>query len=81
MWFVYIVRCADSSLYTGITRDIERRIREHNTTKRGSAYIKSKRPVVLVYQESATTRSAALKREAEIKKLSHKGKEVLIESP
>jgi len=74
MWFVYIVRCADNSLYTGITTDLVRRIREHNVGRKGAKYTLFKRPVVLVYQEHAHCRSEALKRESVIKKLSHKAK-------
>jgi len=78
MWFVYIVRCADNSLYTGITTDVERRIEEHNTNNKiGSKYTRIKRPVILVYKEEALSRSEALKREREIKSLSHKEKEEL----
>ncbi len=77
MWFVYIIRCADNSLYTGITTDIDRRIREHNSNKIGAKYSRARRPVVLVYQETSESRSAALKREAIIKKLSKSEKEKL----
>ena len=75
-WFVYILRCADDSLYTGITRDIARRIDEHNNDgKLAAAYTRSRRPVKLVYQEACRNRSAASIREAEIKSLSKEGKE------
>ena len=78
MWFVYILRCADNSLYTGITTDVERRIGEHNgNNKTGSKYTRVKRPVILVYKEQAPTRSEALKREKIIKRMSHKQKEAL----
>ena len=78
MWFVYILRCADNSLYTGITTDVERRIVEHNgNNKTGSKYTRVKRPVILVYKEQAKTRSEALKRERIIKRMSHKEKEAL----
>jgi putative endonuclease len=78
-WFVYMVRCKDSSLYTGITTDIERRIIEHNTCNRlAAAYTRSRRPVVLVYKESYSDRSSALKREYEIKQLSSNDKLFLI---
>ncbi len=72
-WFIYMVRCSDGSLYTGITTDISRRIKEHNTRK-GAFYTKNKVPVKLVYKEKATSRSAALKREYAIKALSRKEK-------
>jgi putative endonuclease len=79
MWFIYIVRCADASLYTGITKDIERRIREHNTNDTmGAKYTKHRRPVMLVYQEKFSSRSEALKREAAIKKLTHNKKSILV---
>ena len=78
-WFVYIVRCADASLYTGITNDIERRINAHNNDNRtASAYTRSRRPVELVYQESHLTRSQASKREYQIKQLSRKEKIALL---
>jgi putative endonuclease len=77
MWFVYIVRCADNTLYTGITTDIARRVREHNREQVGSKYTRAKRPVTLVYHESVSNRSEALKREAAIKKLSKQQKEYL----
>jgi len=70
-WAVYILRCADGSLYTGITRDVARRVKEHNSNGLLAArYTRTRRPVVLVYQEPAATRSAASKREYRIKRLS-----------
>jgi putative endonuclease len=78
-WFVYIARCADDSLYTGITNNIIRRIDEHNNDNRtAAAYTRARRPVVLVYQESYQTRSQATKREYQIKQLSRKEKEALL---
>ena len=65
-WFVYILKCSDKSLYTGITNDIPRRLKEHNR-KKGSAYVRSRLPAKLVYKEPCKTKSKALKREAEIK--------------
>lgn len=80
-WQVYIVRCADDSLYTGIARDLERRIAEHNANNgQGASYTRSRRPVTLVYQEAAADRSAASKREYRIKQLSRAEKLALIES-
>lgn len=79
-WFVYIVRCADNSLYTGITTDLERRIEEHNHKKNAAAYTRSRRPVNLVYSETYRTRSEAAGREAAIRKLGKAGKEELIYS-
>lgn len=77
-WFVYILRCADKSLYTGITTDLLRRTKEHNSV-RGAKYTKPRQPVVLVYQEVFTDRGSALRREAAIKKLSKKEKEELLD--
>jgi len=78
-WQVYIVRCADDSLYTGIARDLERRIAEHNADNGlGASYTRSRRPVTLVYREFATDRSAASKREYQIKQLSRDEKPALI---
>ena len=67
-WFVYIVKCSDGSLYTGIARNVESRIKKHNQGL-GAKYTAKKRPVKLVYVEEALDRSAASKREYEIKKL------------
>jgi len=78
-WFVYIVRCADNSLYTGIAKDVERRIDEHNNDdKLGAKYTKARRPVTLVYQEACDSRSVATRREYEIRQLGRKGKEELL---
>lgn len=69
-WFVYMLRCADESLYTGITTDIPRRLAEHNGEGGlGSRYTRSRRPVTLVYSEPAEHRAAASRREAAIKRL------------
>jgi len=80
-WFVYIVRCSDNSLYTGITTDLDRRIDEHNHGKKAAAYTRSRRPVKLVYQEKCKTRSEATLREAMLRKLGKTGKERLISRP
>ncbi len=77
MWYIYIVRCADNSFYTGITKDLTQRLHHHNADTKGAKYIRSRRPATLVYKESTDTRSGALKREAEIKRLSHREKEHL----
>lgn len=76
-YYVYIVKCRDSSLYCGYTNDIEKRIKTHNDGL-GAKYTKSRLPVRLVYFEEAETKSDALKREAAIKKLTKKQKLVLI---
>lgn len=79
LWFVYIVRCSDNSLYTGIAMDVTRRIDEHNKDdKTGSKYTRARRPVKLVYQEEVASRSEAASRESVIKKLSKLEKEALI---
>lgn len=79
-WYVYIVRCSDDSLYTGIARDLQQRIDEHNEGKRGARYTRGRRPVELVYRESAADRSSAQRREYRIKQLSRAQKRRLIES-
>ena len=78
-WFVYILRCADDTLYTGITTDLNRRCEQHNTGT-ASRYTCSRLPVSMVYHEVQATRSLALKRELEIKAMSRKVKEELIKS-
>jgi len=77
IWLVYIVRCVDGSLYTGITNNLERRFQQHNAGT-ASRYTRGRLPVVLVYQEEQESRSAALKRELEIKSMSRPQKERLI---
>jgi len=76
-WYLYIVKCRDESLYTGITTDISRRIKEHNG-KKGAFYTKNKTPVELVYQETMLGQSEARKREACIKRLTRPQKLALI---
>ena len=78
-WQVYIVLCADGSLYTGIARDVARRLAEHNGSNgAGASYTRSRRPVALVYREAAKDRSAASKREYAIKQLDRAAKLELI---
>ncbi|MBQ7095379.1 MAG: GIY-YIG nuclease family protein [Clostridia bacterium] len=77
-YFVYILRCADGSLYTGITNDLLHRLRRHNAGT-GAKYTRSRRPVALVFKESCPDKSAALRREAQIKKLSREEKLKIIE--
>ncbi|MCK9479430.1 MAG: GIY-YIG nuclease family protein [Firmicutes bacterium] len=79
MPFVYIVQCADKTYYTGWTVDIKQRIKEHNSGK-GAKYTRARLPVRLVYQEKINEKSAALKREMEIKRLSRVQKAQLIKS-
>ena len=79
MWFVYIVRCADDTLYTGICRDVTRRVEEHNSNNLLAAnYTRARRPVALVHREAVKTRSAAARREYEIKQMTRKEKESLL---
>ena len=80
-WAVYIVRCADDSLYTGITMDVERRLNEHNTdNNKGARYTRARRPVKLIYQEACLNRSDASQREYQIKALPRAEKLALINS-
>lgn len=76
-WHVYIVRCADSTLYTGIARDLEARIGTHNAGT-GARYTRGRGPVTLVYSEPAADRPAALRRELAIKRLDRRAKRKLI---
>jgi len=76
-WVVYLLRCRDGSLYTGITKDLARRLAAHRAGK-ASAYTRSRRPLRLIYREPARDRSAALRREAAIKRLTRKAKLELI---
>ncbi len=78
MYYLYIVRCSDNSLYCGTTTDVERRIAEHNSDKKGAKYTRRRQPVQLVYVEELENVSTALKREIQIKKLSRKSKEKLL---
>ncbi len=81
MWFIYIVRCADDTLYTGIAKDVDRRVAEHNSNGGLAAnYTRARRPVALVYSEAVDTRSAALKREYEIKQLTRQEKDELLKT-
>lgn len=77
-YFVYILECADGTLYTGWTTDIEKRVSAHNTSKVGAKYTSMRRPVKLVHSESFETRSLAMKRECEVKGMSRKEKLGLI---
>ena len=77
-WFVYIVRCADSTLYTGIAKDVVKRVEDHNNNNASAAkYPRARRPVRLVYQETCCSHSHAARREYEIKQLSRPQKEAL----
>ena len=74
MYHLYILKCADGTLYTGITVDLERRIKEHNSSELGAKYTKSRRPVKIVYSKKFRNRSTASKEELRIKSLSRKEK-------
>ena len=74
MYYLYIIKCSDETLYTGITCDLKRRIEEHNSSNLGAKYTRSRRPVKLVYSKNFRNRSTASKEEARIKSLSRKEK-------
>ena len=77
-YFVYILKCSDETLYTGIAKDLQRRLFEHNSSNKGAKYTRSRRPLTLIYSEESQDRSSASKREYEIKKLSRLKKLELI---
>lgn len=76
-WIIYLLECRDGSLYAGVTNDLEQRLQKHNTGK-GARYTRSRLPVRLVYQETAPTRGAALKREYRLRHLTREQKLALI---
>jgi predicted GIY-YIG superfamily endonuclease len=76
-WYVYILRCADNTLYTGVATDVSARLATHNAGK-GAKYTRGRLPVALLYQERAENRSAALRREHAIKKMRASDKRQLI---
>ena len=78
MYYLYILKCKDGSLYTGITTDLARRVREHNGSKLGAKYTKARRPVKLFYSKKFKNRSVASKEEARIKKLKRTDKLSLV---
>lgn len=78
MYHLYILKCTDKTLYTGITTDLNRRIKEHNTSKLGAKYTSARRPVKLVYSKKFANRSKAQKEESKIKKLSRTEKLTLL---
>ena len=79
IWHLYILRCGDGTLYTGITTDVARRLADHRAGK-GAKYTRGRSPLELVYQETCGTHSEALKRELAIKAMSRAEKEALIKS-
>ena len=80
MYYVYMVRCADGTFYTGYTTNVNRRVDMHNKGK-GARYTRSRLPVELLYQETFPTKTEALRREYEVKQLTREQKELLIQSP
>ena len=76
-WLVYVLRCRDGSLYTGITNDLERRLASHRAGT-GSAYVRARLPIRVVFREPQPDRSMALRREAAIKKLTRRDKLALL---
>jgi len=78
MYFVYILECSDSTLYTGITTDLKRRLDEHNNSSKGAKYTRLRRPVKIVYSEEQADRSSASKREYALKKLTREEKLALL---
>ena len=77
IWYLYILRCGDGTLYTGIAWDVEKRLEAHRTGK-GAKYTRGRGPLALVYREECAGHSAALRREREVKALSREGKQRLI---
>lgn len=76
-FYIYILQCADHTYYVGCTSNIEKRLHQHNHTKKGARYTKMRRPLILKYQETFTTLLAARRREREIKKWKKEKKEML----
>ena len=77
-WYVYIIRASDDSLYTGITTDLERRLKQHQTGKGGAKYFRGRKACDFVYTESGRNRSSASIREAQIKKMTRQQKSLLL---
>lgn len=77
-WFCYLLRCADNTLYCGITNDLEKRLIIHNAGE-GAKYTRGRTPVMIVYRESCENKSAALKRELQIKRLTREKKLALVQ--
>jgi len=80
MYYLYILKCSDKTLYTGITVDLKRRIGEHNSSHLGAKYTRSRRPVRLIYSKKFRNRSTASKEEARIKSLAREEKIELIKN-
>jgi len=77
-WFVYLLRCADGSLYAGITTDVARRLDEHNHGRAGAKYTRARRPVLLAWQQQASNRSEASRCEHQLRRLGKAQKEALV---
>ncbi len=79
-YYIYILKCADGTLYTGSTNDLEARVLAHNTSKTAAKYTRARRPVKMVYSEKFRTKSKAMKREWEVKQMERKEKMELIQN-
>lgn len=79
LWWVYIIRCGDGTLYTGISIDVEARLKRH-IAGTGARYTRGRGPLVLVFKKEIGSQQDAMKREREIKKMSREGKEAIVES-
>lgn len=77
-YFVYILECSDGTYYTGIAKELQKRVGEHNGAEKGAKYTRTRRPVALAYSKKCKDKGTALKREIEIKKLTRKEKTKLI---
>ena len=77
-WYLYVLLCADGTYYTGITKDTKRRLHEHNKTKRGAKYTRTRRPVQLVYVERFSLHGEALRAERRFKRLTRKQNDEVI---
>ena len=77
-WFLYVLQCSDDSYYTGVTTDLNRRLKEHNTSNRGAKYTRARRPVKLIYFSEHKDRSSAQKSEYMFKQMTRKQKEEII---
>ena len=77
-WSLYIIEASDTSLYTGITTDVDRRFDEHLSGNRGARYFNGRKPLRVIYREDGHSRASASRREAEIKKMSRRAKQQLV---
>ena len=79
-WFVYLVRCQDTTFYCGIAKDLDRRLAEHNSADKGAKYTRGRRPVELVFTEQTSSRAKAAQREGQIKRMTRAQKMALIQT-